>query len=420
MSAPESGSHLRRVASSIVVTRRGLGFVIGAAATFIAAPLLALPAMLYVTGLLLALLLVSGAFVFFGHSTVRIERSFMPEVVAPGALSRATVRITNLSPLPCLEARWTDQLPYGITGDATGALPALGGRTSLAASASFHYSVHGLRRGRHGIGPLRVDVHDPFGLVYRRHTFGGAAPLTVLPRRVDLPAVSARGGSDGGAMLPAPQNVGVGDDDIIARNYLPGDALKRIHWKATAHRDELMVRQEEQHVTPRAAVILDTEPASQGTALDRKDAWEYSPSFEWAIVAAASITTYLARAGYVVTVQSSGRSVDRLIAEGQDTLEDAMVDLAVLDPEPQDHPDPVDVDRVTFMVLGRVTADRAQQWARAVASARTTWALVARSTPTDALDILDAAGWRLVPYAPNDDLADRWKQFDGAARHAAR
>lgn len=417
MTSIESGSRIRRAASSVVMTRRGYGFLIAAALTFIAAPVLSLPAMLYVTGLLLGLIVASAIFVFFGHSTVRIDRSFSPQVVPPGVMSRATVRITNLSLLPCLEARWHDQLPHGITGDASGALPALGGRNSLGSSATFRYTLHGLRRGRHGVGPLRVDVHDPFGLIYRRHSFGDPASLTILPRRVDLPAVGARGGSDDGATLPAPQNVGVGDDDIIARTYLPGDALKRIHWKATAHRAELMVRHEEQHVTPRASVILDAEPTSQGTARDRKDVWEYSPGFEWAVIAAASITTYLVRAGFIVTVQSSGRSVDRLIAEGQDTLEDAMVDLAVLQPEPQDHPAPVDTDRVTFMVLGRVTPDRAQQWATTVASARTTWAFVARGTPAEALDRLDSAGWKVVSYTPGDDLADRWTQLDGASRH---
>lgn len=420
MSTVESGSRLRRVASSVVLTRRGIGFLVAAVACFVAAPVLSLPAMLYVTGLLIGLLIVSAVFVFFGHSTVRIDRSFAPEVVAPGALSRATVRITNLSLLPCLEARWEDQLPYGITGEAAGTLPSLGGRNSLGSSASFTYTLHGLRRGRHAVGPLRVDVHDPFGLVYRRHAFGGAAPLTVLPRRVELPAVSGRGGSDDGSTLPAPQNVGVGDDDIIARSYLPGDALKRIHWKATAHRAELMVRQEEQHVTPRATVVLDTEPVSQGTARDRKDAWEYSTTFEWAVIAAASITTYLARGGYVVTLQSSGRAIDRLISDGQDTIEDAMVDLAMIEPEQHDHPAPVEAERVTFMVAGRLTPDRARHWTAAVASARTTWAFVARSTPADALDMLDAAGWKLVTYVPGDDLAERWSQFEGASVRAAR
>ena len=324
MTSPGSQHRLRQVASSVVVTRRGIGFLLAAVASFALAPLLSLPAMLYVTGLLTGLLILSAVFVFVGHSRVRIDRSFSPQVVAPGTLSRTTVRVTNLSVLPCLEARWRDRLPHGISGDSVGTLPALGGSHSTDSQVSFSYSLQGLQRGRHAIGPLQVDVQDPFGLVYRRHSFGGAEPLTVLPRRVDLAPIAARGVSDDGATLPAPQNVGLGDDDIIARSYLPGDALKRIHWKATAHRAELMVRQEEQQITPRATVLLDADPLSQGTVRDRKDVWEYSPSFEWCVVAAASITGHLVKAGYVVAVESNGTTVQRTIAESEDSFEDAI------------------------------------------------------------------------------------------------
>jgi uncharacterized protein (DUF58 family) len=419
MARSASGGRLRSAASSLVVTRRGIGFLVGAVASFVAAPLLSLPAMLYVTGLLLGLVILSAVFVFAGHSRVRIERSFVPQVVAPGTLSRATVRITNLSVLPCLEARWDDHLPHGISGESAGTLPALGGSHSAESRATFTYALQGLRRGRHEIGPLRVDVQDPFGLIYRRHSFGATEPLTVLPRRVDLAPISARGASDDGATLPAPQNVGLGDDDIIARSYLPGDALKRIHWKATAHRAELMVRQEEQQITPRASVVLDTEPVSQGTARDRKDAWEYSPAFEWCVVATASITSHLARAGYVVSLQSSGRSVDRVVADGHDTLEDAMVDLAVVEPEPADHPGRFEADRAAFVVLGRLSAARAQHWVSALATSRTILAFVARGTQAEALDILDAARWKVVSYAPGDDVAEMWTHFDGVTAHAA-
>jgi uncharacterized protein (DUF58 family) len=419
MAGPGSPRRLRAVASSVVVTRRGIGFLVAAVITFVAAPLLALPALLYVTGLLIGLVLLSAVFVFVGHSKVRIDRSFSPQVVAPGALSRATVRVTNLSVLPCLEARWDDHLPHGISGDSTGTLPALGGSHSTDSQVSFSYTLQGLHRGRHAIGPLQVDVQDPFGLVYRRHAFGVAEPLTVLPRRVELAHVAARGVSDDGASLPAPQNVGLGDDDIIARTYLPGDALKRIHWKATAHRAELMVRQEEQQITPRATVVLDTEPLSQGTARDRKNVWEYSSSLEWCVVAAASITTHLARAGYVVTLLSGGRSVDRVIADGHDTIEDAMVDLALVEPEPEDHHGRLEADRAAFVVLGRLDTDRAQHWIAALAMSSTINAFVARSSSAAALDLLDGARWKVVTYAPGDDLAAAWAEIDGVTARAA-
>jgi uncharacterized protein (DUF58 family) len=399
----------------VTVTRRGVGFVVAAVVTFVGAPLLSLPALLYVTGLLLGLLVASLVFVLLGHSRVRVERSFSPQVVAQGGLARATVRVTNLSVLPCLEADWDERLPAGVTGQHTGTLPALGGSRGDASQASFTYELQGLHRGRHAVGPLRVDVHDPFGLVRRRHTFGDAETLTVLPRRLDLPPIVPRGAADDGATRPAAQNVGVGDDDIIARAYLPGDALKRIHWKATARRAELMVRQEEQQVTPRAAVVVDTEPASQGTARDRHDSWEYSPALEWTVTAAASITAHLARAGYVVALQSNGTSVDRLVAEGHDTLEDAMVDLALVQPDPTDRVGRHDAEGAAFVVLGRVTVERAQQWVAALITSRTVLALVARGTSRQALDVLDGARWHVVAWSPGDDLADAWAAFDHAS-----
>ncbi|MCW2823969.1 MAG: hypothetical protein JWQ91_886 [Aeromicrobium sp.] len=417
MSGAESG-RLRRAASSVVLTRRGIGFVVAAVVSFVLAPALSLPALLSVTGLLLGLVVLSSVFVFVGHSRVRIERSFTPQVLPPGALTRATVRVTNLSSLPCLEAHWEDRLPHGVTGDAAGMLPALGGSHSSSSRVSFTYALQGLRRGRYDIGPLQVNVHDPFGLVFRRHSFGDQEPLTVLPRRVDLPPIAPRGATDDGATRPAPHSVGVGDDDIIARSYLPGDALKRIHWKATAHRSELMVRQEEQQTTPRAAVVLDCDPATQGTARDRGGRWEYSTPFEWCVVAAASIAAHLVKAGYVVAVQSSGRGVDRLVAEGQDTLEDALVDLAVVEAEDTDAGGRVAAERATYVVLGRVTLARAQHWATALSSSRAVLALVERGTSAEALDLLDGARWRVVSYAPGDDLTDLWSRFDGATSHA--
>lgn len=416
--AGEEG-RLRTAARSVVLTRRGIGFLAAGVISFVLAPILSLPALLYVTGLLLAMVLLSAGFVLLGHSRVHITRSFAPQVVTPGALSRTTVRVTNLSTLPCLEARWEDRLPHGITGEASGTLPPLGGSHSATSRVSFAYDLQGLRRGRHAIGPLRVDVQDPFGLVFRKHAFGSPEALTVLPRRVELATIAPRGATDDGATRPAPKNAGVGDDDIIARTYLPGDALKRIHWKATAHRSELMVRQEEQQVTPRSAVVLDCDPASQGTARDRTGHWEHSAPFEWCVVAVASITSHLVRAGHVVALQSSGGSVDRVVAEGQDTLEDAMVDLALLEPEESDSTRPGTSERTTYVVLGRLSTERAGHWTHALGASRSVLALVERGTSAAALDVLDDARWRVVTYSAQDDLAEMWSRFDGVPAHAA-
>jgi uncharacterized protein (DUF58 family) len=410
---------LRAAARSVVFTRRGLGFLITAAVCFVAAPVFSLPALFFATALLLGLVVFTTLFVFAGHSRLRIERSFSPQVVSPGDTARATLRATNLSLLPCLEAKWVDQLPHSISGDASGILPALGGSRQADSRFSFSYGVRGLRRGLHAIGPLRLELLDPFGLVYRRHAFGTAESLVVLPRRVELKPIATLGASDDGATRPAPQNVGVGDDDIIARPYLPGDAMKRMHWKATAHRGHLMVRQEEQQINPRAGVFLDCEPATHGTTRDRHREWEHSPTFEWCVVATASIVNHLARAGYVVNLQSSSGAIDRSIADGHDTIEDAMVELAVVEPDDWDHDAPTTPERAAFVILGRLDVARAEHWVDTVAGSRNVHAFVAAGTPAAALDVLDGARWRVVTYRGSDDVGERWAQLDERSSYVA-
>ncbi len=319
--------------------------------------------------------------------------------------------------IPCLEAEWDDELPPGISGDAAGVLPALGGSRQSDSRVSFSYGLQGLRRGRHPIGPLRVQVLDPFGLVFRRHSFGVA-------RTADRPAHAAstcrrwhRAVRAMRVRLVPRRSTSVSATTTSSRApTCPGDAMKRLHWKATAHRGELMVRQEEQQINPRAGVFLDCEPRTQGTARDSKGVWEHSPTFEWGIVAAASIVHHLARNGYVVAFQTSSPAIDREIADGQDTVEDAMVDLAVLEPDENDHDRAMTPERAAFAILGRIDIPRAQHWVNAVGGARDVHAFVAAGTSAAALDVLDGARWKVVTYRPNDDLAEMWALFDGSTR----
>ena len=81
--------------------------------------------------------------------------------------------------------------------------------------------------------------------------------MTVAPAIVDLPPLTDFAGEAGGTLHTTTNQLGQGADNLVARPYVPGDSMRRIHWRATAHRDELMVRQEEQESTPEASVVLD-------------------------------------------------------------------------------------------------------------------------------------------------------------------
>ena len=72
----------------------------------------------------------------------------------------------------------------------------------------------------------------------------------MLPRVEPLGGGHPRG--DGvGAEGAIPHMVALhGEDDVAIRTYRDGDDLRRIHWPATAHRGELMVRQEDRPGPP--------------------------------------------------------------------------------------------------------------------------------------------------------------------------
>lgn len=399
------------------LTRRGTGFLVASGVLLAAAPLLSLPALLSVSAMLLGVVVLAATYVLVGQARVVVGRHFSPEVLTPGEVATATVEVTNLSVVPALEARWSDTVPHGLSAEASGVLPPLGGSRTRRSRVRFRYPVQGLRRGRHAIGPLRVEVVDPFGLVLRRHVFGEAEDLVVLPRRHALDAGASRGLDAGVAAQGAAHRAGIGEDDLVARSYLPGDALKRMHWKATAHRGELMVRQEEQQDDPRVGVVLDPDVASFGTSRER-EGWTYSPELEWAVSATASLLDHLAGAGFRVALRAPGAALDRLL-DHPDAVDEALVDLAVL--EPVASADPADADpgeRTVVVVLGRPDARRAAAWTEALASAGTVLALVAAGTREPALEVLERAGWRHVAYTAHDEVAEVWSRA-GVGRNRA-
>lgn len=170
------------------------------------------------------------------------------------------------------------------------------------------YRVRGATRGGYRVGPLSLRQEDPFGLTTSRLELHATADVVVLPRVEELdPAVLRRLGVAGEGVLP--HSVGTqGEDDASTRSYREGDDLRRIHWPATAHRGELMVRQEERHARRRAVLVLDPRPAAhRGSGEDS--------SFEWAVSALASAAVHLHRLGFSLVLASAGTAAEGLARE---------------------------------------------------------------------------------------------------------
>ncbi len=164
---------------------------------------------------------------------------------------------------------------------------------------TLRYNVRSSTRGAYRLGPLSLRQRDPFGLTYVVVRLSSTTEVVVLPRVVDLTGrgSAAQGrGSEG----ERPQMVALhGEDDVSIRNYRDGDELRRVHWPATAHRGELMVRQEDRPARRRAVLILDSRSSAHGRAPLP------SESFEYAISALASVARALLLQGYVVHLLST-------------------------------------------------------------------------------------------------------------------
>ncbi len=131
------------------------------------------------------------------------------------------------------------------------------------------------------IGPLEVVVSDPFGLASSSTVAAPMTELTVYPHIDDIVPVPHTTGDDPYAGADHPSALGRSGEDFYAlRPYVVGDDLRRVHWRSTARRDELMVRQDELPWQGRVTVLLDVRRNTHTPA-----------SLELAVSAAASIVT---------------------------------------------------------------------------------------------------------------------------------
>lgn len=120
-------------------------------------------------------------------------------------------------------------------------------------------SVHTPRVGQHGLHGLALEVHGAPGLFEVPLTFANPFGIEVLPRSFAAWLPSPRGGR---SKLLAPTGRpgrarGDGSDLRELREHRPGDPFRRIAWKASARRGQLLVRDFEREERDVVWVVLD-------------------------------------------------------------------------------------------------------------------------------------------------------------------
>ncbi len=215
---------------------------------------------------------------------VSAERRTSAAWVVAGDPLREQFTLVNQGWLPALWARVRDgsALP-GYTADRVESVDAHGERAWISTGACQ-------RRGVFRIGPWDLQMSDPLGLFEVTQHYPATTTIMVYPRASHLPDLQLpRGRAAGRAALlersPA-ETITVGD----LRDYAPGDSLRRVHWRATARHDRLIVREFEREPTGDLWLILDLDAAAQ--AGQGAEATQ-----EYAVILAASLAAQFTRQG---------------------------------------------------------------------------------------------------------------------------
>jgi uncharacterized protein (DUF58 family) len=413
------------------LTTRGRAFLAAGATTLVCAFLLGQDALLRV-GALLVLLPLATAF-FVGRSRFRLGlvRSLSPAQVTAGQQTNVQLDLSNDGRMPTGLLLLEDQVPYVLGNRPRFVVDRMG----PSWKRSVTYPLRSDVRGKFPIGPMRVRLSDPFGLIVLDRTFQSTSTLVVTPRVVELPPV-ALSGAWTGAGDNRPRAFASGSaEDVTVREYRRGDDLRRVHWRSSAHAGELMVRREEQPWQSRATLYLDNRTfAHRGLGA--------ASSMEHAVSLAASVAVHLVQRGFMVrlvTAGAEGRHVGRQDSwheHGARTAEAAPIleSLAVLHAT-----DALDIDTrwlseaghsgLLVAVLGAISERDTAALTRMRHSAGSAMAVAldvdgwaAGSGRPGTLSTaqntawLGVNGWRAVSAGPEDPLPSVWQELGSTGR----
>lgn len=279
-------------------TRRGWGLLGAVLGTSFGARLVGSSELALAAQAGLVLLVLAVGFVWLLSADVDVRRQVRPRRLFFDAEGQVDVLLRNAGRRHTPTIQVVDPAPATLaTSNRFVISPLRQGRT-----ATLRYRLRGRQRGVFRVGPTQVLLRDPFGLAARRMTIDNLEEIVVYPPVWRLSGTLPLGVALSGSTArtrPAPQ----GTELAGVRKYVRGDDLRQVHWRTTARRGELYVRQNEAPWAPQGTVLLDTRVrAHAGRGSDS--------SLETAVAAAASVVHHLSERGLVV----------RLVMDSDDVL----------------------------------------------------------------------------------------------------
>ena len=259
----------------------------------------------------------------------------VPARAVAGTMVRGRVELSNPSRRPAYDLEAT--LPQWLAGLGPGHESARVACLEPGQSAELEVFFAAHQRGSYRVGPVYAGSTYPLGILRLGNFVGAAQPLLVTPTIHPVRGMLLNSGmryQPGG--VPLASRTGESLEFVGVRDYLPGDSLRKIHWKLWARRlaaaggpeqrdgaqDGPVVREFSQEYFSRIGLILDTHlPPTPA-------------HFEAAVESVASVANFLARQDAIVDFFAAGPEL-YLLSMGRHlaTLERVLEVLACVQPQ---------------------------------------------------------------------------------------
>lgn len=185
------------------------------------------------------------------------------------------------------------------------------------------------RRGAFHIGPTTVLTGTPFGMYSIEFQYAALDSVLVMPPVVPLPEIMV---APGGRAYEGQRRASTFERTVSAvgvREYVHGDTFNAIHWRTSAHADELMVRTFDSTPAGDWLIWLDLDEKAQVGVGENS-------TLEHAVILAASLAERGLQTGRAVGLIGNARELVWLVPQaGEFQRLHILRALATIEPSPQ-------------------------------------------------------------------------------------
>ena len=201
--------------------------------------------------LILALAAVSLLSVVWTLFTMRVELKGVKQRVDRGEALMTLLKVRQSSLLPAGSMRVILSVP-----SLAAPVQEISVSTPPFRARTYRHTIRCPHRGSYETGVTELWAVDLFGLFHlRRRTRGSLVRIDVMPRVNDAPPLPLKVSDVGPEFISRAAEDAASPSDV--RAWQDGDVLKKVHWKLTMRRRELMVRTFEESARPDTLVIPD-------------------------------------------------------------------------------------------------------------------------------------------------------------------